>query len=72
MINKIKITSNTFIVITAVLNIVGLLFVLLSIVYLTPLTLIFSLVLGAPLIFISLLIFIVVVILDERKRRITQ
>ena len=55
MINKVKIAPNTFIVITAVLNIVGLLFVLLSIVYLTPLTLIISLVLGAPLIFISLL-----------------
>ena len=68
MINRIKkIPPNKFIMTAAVLNVIGLIFVLLSVVYLTPLTLILSLALGAPLILLSLIIFIAVVIIEERR-----
>lgn len=71
--NTIKklITPNKLTSLAAVLNILGLFVVLLSIIHLSPLTLIFSLGLGAPLIFLSLFIFLGVVIAEERKRKIT-
>jgi hypothetical protein len=72
MISKLQYKPNFFIKLASILNIIGLILVLLSSVHLTPLTLIYSLTIGGPLIFISLIIYILVVIIDEGRRRITE
>jgi hypothetical protein len=72
MIGKIPFKPNFFIKLASILNIIGLILVLLSSLHLTPLTLIYSLAIGGPMIFASLIIYIVVVIIDESRKRISE
>ena len=68
MMSKIKFKPNFFIKFAAILNIIGLLLVLLSSVHLTPLTLICSLAIGGPMIIASVIIYILVVIIEQSRK----
>lgn len=67
---KLKFKPNFFIKLASILNIIGLITVILSSFHLTPLTLISSLALGGPMIFAALIIYILVVIIEESGKKV--
>jgi len=69
MISKIKFRPNFFIKFASIINIIGLFLVLLSSIHLTPLTLICSLAIGGPMIIASVIIYVLVVIIEESRKR---